>query len=93
VRTEDGEGPTGRVVGVEGASVKIATGDRVIGRCGGGGMTSSTTAGIGRGEDRTGTVEAAVRGLAESSAKRPIAWCKRSCIAGLRAEMLRQFWS
>jgi len=73
VRTGGGEGTAGRVVGVEEASVKIATGGGVIGRCGGGGTTSSMTAGIGRGEDRTGTVEAVVRGSAESLARRPMA--------------------
>jgi len=39
-------------------------------------MASSITAGIGREEDRTGIVEATVKGLAESSARRPMAWCR-----------------
>ena len=55
---------------------KIATGGRVIGRCGGGGMASSMTAVIGREEDRIDAVGAAASGSAESSAKRPIAWCR-----------------
>ena len=93
VRTGGGEGTIGRVAGVEGALVKIATGGGVIGKYRGGGMISSMTAGIGRGEDRTGTVEAAVRGSAESSARRPMAWCRRSCDAGSRAETSRRLWS
>ena len=55
---------------------KIATGGRVIGRCGGSGMASSMTAVIGREEDRIDAVGAAASGSAESSAKRPIAWCR-----------------
>ena len=55
-------------------------------------MASSITAGIGREEDRIGAVGAAVSGSAESSAKRPIAWRRRSCYVGSRAEMSRRLW-
>ena len=90
---EDSEDATDRVARVEGALVKIATGHRITSRCKGGGMASSTTAGIEGGKDRTDVVGAATRNSVESLAKRSIAWCKQSYIAGSRVEMSRWLWS